>query len=368
MNKDFRLALSSSLLVALGTVACEDEAAVVTAEPHPTIIEVIPEHFLSADHCVDAPGGVRTYVATLFDVMDTDDGDESKHEDEVDDFALPSSDVVPCSRSIAFGWVVPGRSYRTEIQAFDRDDLQVLTPGTPVVVDSSNGQPVEPRWTTRCYPTRAEATLTQRARPCDDLLMGEVGGTTSPTVVEVGIEAALAEVPCGQAEGEIDSFVVRRAGVELGRATCGERVRLETLTPGEFVELEVLAFSAASPETAALGGLCSSSVVAGVTLEANCSPFQAKGAIALDVPALLSLLGARCDANFSSFTFTLDGGADSKSIKASACGGTTSFASLAPGPHTVEATLVLRDGSSQALECTANVEPGLAAAPDCHTL
>jgi hypothetical protein len=368
VNKDFRLALGSSLLVALGTVACEDEAAVVTAEPHPTVIEVVPQYFLSADRCVDAPGGVRSYLATLFDMMST-------VEDETDDFALPSSEVVPCSRSIAFGWVVPGHSYRTEIQAFDRDGLQVLTPGVPVVVDASNGyQPVLPRWTAHCGPTRAEAALTQRAIPCKDLQLAEPGGTTNPTVVEVGIEAALTDVPCGQADGEIASFLVRRAigpldpAIEVGRAACGERVRLETLTPGEFVELEVLAFSSTSSETAILGGICSSTVVAGVTLTAHCSPFQAKGAITLDVPTLLAAAGARCDASLTSFSVTLDGGADSRSFRASSCAGTNSFASLAPGTHTLEAALVVRDAAPLTLLCTAKVEPGLAAAPTCHTL
>src|SRR5262245_38280501 len=52
--------------VALG--ACSEEEVPVVRIAHPTLVEVRPEEFLGAVACRDAPGAMRSYVATVYDV------------------------------------------------------------------------------------------------------------------------------------------------------------------------------------------------------------------------------------------------------------------------------------------------------------
>lgn len=366
MNKDFWLARGSLLLAALGTLACEEEEPITTVEPHPTIMEVVPAAFVSAQQCVDAPGGVRTYVATLYDESTTvyeDDDPPPGTPKKVTElgFAMPSSEIVPCSSSVAFGWVTPNREYWARIQAFNRNDLVLLEKGVPVVLDATTLEPVEPTWQADCAPTRAEGGITKRFFDCPDLL---AGGVTTPTVVEVGIEAALGRTTCGEGADQIASFVVRRAGVELGRAACGERVRVEDLTPEEFVEFDVQTFSAGSEE-AALGGTCATTVVAGVTLQAHCNPFVKQGAIAFDVGDLLAATGASCDATLKSLLVSLDGGTKSLTFTKATCKGQATFTGLEPGPHELEVTAMVNADEPVVVTCPASVEPGLAATPAC---
>ncbi len=102
---------------------------------------------------------MRRYVATLTDVS-PGPGDAPLN------FTLPSSalqidssdatsesiryEPVPCSDSVEFGLVVTGHYYWAKIDGYDRDDLEMLEPGLPIVVDAKTRARVLPRWTTTC--------------------------------------------------------------------------------------------------------------------------------------------------------------------------------------------------------------------------
>src|SRR5690349_15975654 len=58
-----------AVLLTWGLLAgCTDTTVPVGGVYHPTLIEVSPSEFLGDIPCVDAPGAMRTYVATVYDV------------------------------------------------------------------------------------------------------------------------------------------------------------------------------------------------------------------------------------------------------------------------------------------------------------
>lgn len=121
--------------------ACQDNTTLITGEAAPTAISVDPALFLGGVPCLPAPGSLTYYVATLYDSYETRNGTQ--------EFALPSSGPVPCNERVQFEWVVPGRQYVADIQAYDQTGLRPLVPGSPVLV-GDDGQIVEPRWTSCC--------------------------------------------------------------------------------------------------------------------------------------------------------------------------------------------------------------------------
>jgi hypothetical protein len=60
------------------------------------MIVVDPRQFDDGVPCVAAPGGMRVYVATLFDIEPDNDASI---------FTLPSSPPTPCTTSVGFGYV-----------------------------------------------------------------------------------------------------------------------------------------------------------------------------------------------------------------------------------------------------------------------
>jgi hypothetical protein len=139
--------------VALGLAACVDSGGGDTGIVYPTLIAVAPEDFLGRNvRCTNAPGGLRRYVATLYDVTVEGEG-----------FALPSSGPVDCLLEVKFGFasnklgpVVPGHRYVARVDGYDRTDIRPLGPpdvansGSPVMVDATTGEYVPPRWTSTC--------------------------------------------------------------------------------------------------------------------------------------------------------------------------------------------------------------------------
>jgi hypothetical protein len=131
--------------VAAGLAACVDSGGGNTGIVYPTLIAVAPEDFIGRLRCTNAPGALRRYVVTLYDV--TDEGEA---------FALPSSGPVDCLLEVKFGFVVPGHRYVARVDAYDRIDIrplgapEVANSGSPVMVDTATGEYVAPRWTTAC--------------------------------------------------------------------------------------------------------------------------------------------------------------------------------------------------------------------------
>lgn len=192
LASSLRRALRLSALAA-SLIACSGSGSTSTALPHPTVIEVSPLEFASTPACDAGPGSLKRYIATLIDVTPGTTADSAPV-----DFVLPSSalqvesagsihyEPIPCRRSVFFGWVAPGHSYRTELLGYDRDDLQLFEEGFPIAVDPVTRAVVEPRWTATCggdsgdgssdggagsvpeRTVRAESDLTRTVRYCGD--------------------------------------------------------------------------------------------------------------------------------------------------------------------------------------------------------
>ncbi|HEX2878733.1 MAG TPA: hypothetical protein VHO25_04275, partial [Polyangiaceae bacterium] len=127
-------------LGAFALFGCDDSSGGNPIPPPPTMIVVDPEQFDTAVACVAAPGAMRLYVATLFDV--TDDSDSVPQ--------LASSPPTPCTIPVGFGYVEPGRKYRAEVDGYDVDNLEPLTAGNRLLQHEDTGELVAPRWRASC--------------------------------------------------------------------------------------------------------------------------------------------------------------------------------------------------------------------------
>lgn len=285
------LTWSSFCAVACLLAGCESDDVVDTTIEHPTLVEVAPETFLGSLPCSDAPGAVQRYVATLTDVTETGDAGVERR------FTLPSSQPLSCTRAVGFSFVVPGNRYMASIDAYDRSDISPLAPGLPDMVDPS-GARVAPRWTSRCEtPVTAVRQRSQRARGCTPLVDQAPAGDTA---VSVDLSGALGDFECGSDAGQIVTYSVRLEYLnpDLTGSTqtgdCGEPLVFGDLVPGEPVTLSITAFEAGALEPT-LGTTCTATTVERVTTAAVCEPLVGAGAVAIDVPALLSAFDLSCD-------------------------------------------------------------------------
>jgi hypothetical protein len=357
-----KVSLAAGVVYCSLSIACSDRDSSGTEEANPTLVEVDPSAFLGDVPC--APGALRTYVATLFDMTSLGEG-----EGATSYVQLPSSGPVPCNRSVAFGLVVHRHAYAVRIEGYGRDDLIEAAPGIPVLVDPSSREPVEPEWTTGCGNPPpdtssdgardrvvSEYRSTRRLESCPPLVRTS---PSRPTVVEVGLDAGTCS-----ATG-VERFSVRRQGVELGGAACGETIELADLTPGEFVGVELLAYTP-SAEAPSHGTTCSAKAQSGLRVRASCSALSSKGSIQVDVSKLLQALNVSC-ADVSEISLSLaESEATPVRLTREKCRGIASFAALAAGDYTVRASaVVLVPPLSRAASCLATVEPGLAASAQC---
>jgi hypothetical protein len=374
LPKGFGSAASRAALF-LASVGCSSGTSSATTHSNPSILEVSPEEFSDDVPCAPG-GGLRQYVATLWDVTPKHDlpgtgGAENSGgaSGVVVPFALPSSLPTRCEQGVGFGWVISGHSYYATVEGYDRDDLDVLAPGIPIVVDRATREPVKPRWVTSCgsqnEPVRAESQATRRLTDCENW-RGDTPQT--PTRVQVDISDALGQTACGAEAGFLDSFSVRRDGVIVGSAACGEQVVLEDLVPQEFVSLDVLGYEAGATAPR-FGTSCTATALSGVTLQATCEPLSETGTLAIDVDAALDAMGTRCDSDLASLVLDLGGGVTKQlTLGPNDCRGTAHFFDLVPGDYTVTITAQLKQGEPLGAECSASVEPGLASEALCEKL
>lgn len=351
-----RLLLAMPAVIAWGNVACSDGSGGSVVTPAPTLIEVSPAAFLGSVPCGEQPGTLRTYTATLTDVTLG-----------MEEFRLPSSAPVDCTRSVVFGnrpgelqWLVPKHSYVATIQGYDRalDELVQAASGSDVLLDAATGAPVAPRWTTRCDPVRSESQLTRRVQRCEPLATEEPPG-------EASIEVVLPLEECAEMEPPLEEFVVRRGGEVIGRAPCGESVTVLSVPSGAFATLELLAYAADS-EVAAAGTLCTAQALAGARVSAVCDELTSKGSISVAVESVVAALGVPCR-ELAELTLTLEEvDVPALRVPGGECRGVTGFGDLDPGPYTIVVQPVLLGSTvPNPVRCTAEVEPGLSATPVC---
>lgn len=352
--------LSGALCLAAG---CGGSSGTTTPIPRPTLVEVFPGEFLGDVSCLDAPGALRVYVATLIEVVCPDPVVDESDLDPPRG-PLPSSGPVSCYQPVGFGSVEPGRCYDADIQGYDRDDLIARAPGQPELVERATRESVAPRWTTHCGDDRtpaatAETQLTRRVHGCGPFAADGL----SPTGVAVDPSAALGSLECSA----IDHFEVKQGGESLGEIGCGESLLLEDRTPGEHLELEVLAFESPDAEAPSYGTTCSATAQAGVIVPATCDRLSDRGAVAVSLTLALTSVGMSCSASLDLLTLTLvDGGREPLRFDAEACQGTAQFSDLTPGSYSIEVeALGASDGTPARASCTAEVEPGLVALASC---
>ncbi len=291
------------LLAAAWLSACADDVSRGGETQLPTRMIVQPADFLGQVPCLDAPGAMRSYQVTIFDVTPDllEEGVEGS-------FPLPTSSIVPCELVVGFQFVAPGHRYVAQVAGFaaPAEELRQPSPGFPAVVDEA-GLVVAPRWTTTCHGSRealtaatqsggtggeggAGADVAQGAlavlnaqvpiRGCEPLQdLGE-----SPTGIVVRLDPTLSGLRCGDGPGAIASFTAEGPDSPAGTysAACGDAIVIAPLPPARDVTVDVIARGAEDPGAGGAGGMGSDPTEAPGTWVTRCQARTAAGAL---VPA-----------------------------------------------------------------------------------
>ncbi len=151
------------LVLCFALPGCFDSDDGSTSTLGATVVALRPADFLGSMPCAAGPGTVESYVATFTDVTGRGDPDAAAP------FELPSSGVTSCHQAVGSAFAVAGHQYVARISAYDRpsDQLQPLTPGSPILVSKIDGSVVQPRWTSECNePVYSVQFVTQYVRGC----------------------------------------------------------------------------------------------------------------------------------------------------------------------------------------------------------
>jgi hypothetical protein len=225
------------------------------------MIVVDPEQFDTAVACVAAPGAMRLYVATLFDV--TDDSAAAPQ--------LASSPPTPCTIPVGFGYVEPGRKYRAEVDGYDVDNLEPLTAGNRLLQRGDTGELVAPRWRASCgnplpdgqggdggdlsfLKGPAEAFLNASVTVMGCTPFSDDGTTALGTSIRVDLSQALGALSCGDGPGQVASYQVsqRDSATAPISMSCGSAVSFDQLAANQTYFFDVLAFEGAASVDAAV--------------------------------------------------------------------------------------------------------------------
>jgi hypothetical protein len=367
---------------------CSETTVPAQGVYHPTLIAVAPAEFLGPIPCIDAEGGMRAYVATVFNTEYLPDGspvtaDDVASGDAVSGptpgvgcnadaepgtspratvgFALPSAGPVACENPVTVSRVVENHRYRAEIEGYDRADLVALAPGVPILVDPSTGERVTPRWRFSCgddCPEHAHVALTRAIDNCK-LLPGSEGAPSGPAAVTIAPDA-LTGATCGSDPGEVERVEVSYDAFGQSATVsgaCGDSIELDDVPVRGTLTISVLAYEAGNPEPR-WGSTCTALPTSGLTVPATCAPLHDEGALVVDPAQALGALGYDC----SSLTdlpgeLELALGNDQRFVEASNCSQAVRFSGLQVGPAAVLATL--RSGTTELgqASCGATVVP-----------
>jgi hypothetical protein len=397
-----------AVLLAWGVLAgCSETNVPIGGVYHPTLVEVSPAEFLGGIPCVDAPGAMRTYVATVFDVEFDETGAPVDYTLPADQgaggqggaagnesgdatvdtcpglaartrgFPLPSSGPVSCKNAIAFARVVEPHRYRAEVhgyEGFGPTELGALAPGVPSLVRLDTGERVEPRWTISCgdtCPATARSFLSRRVENCT--LVADTGSEpTGPSSVSVSLtDATLDELACGTGAGEVDHFEVHH-GTTVESVPCGETLTITDTGSRGTLELELLAYEADNP-LARWASSCSATLVRGLDVSATCTPLSDRGALAVDPAVALAPLGLDCagllalPGELELRLVDLDGnpvGAP-RYVSPESCSKSTQFAGVKSGLSRARGRLLAGGSELGRVECSASVIPGTATPAAC---
>jgi hypothetical protein len=370
---------------------CSSTAATTVSVTHPTMIEVSPEDFLGDVPCSNN-GGLRRYVATLFDTNQTSggvggQGGDAAAEAEAgqaagaggaapEQFQLPSSVPTPCLAAVGFGFVVPTRHYRVEIDGYDTDDLAPRASGARQMVSPapSDEEPVtpllRPSWSARCERAIAVDSTIIRADHCSPFTAASSSTTGS---LRVGLGPLLGDLKCGSKPGEVEQLSVSidagptDARVQNVACSANAEALFEDLPARQRVSVYLTAQSAnADPTKPLAGAACTGNTLPGASVDAECSQLSQVGTLRVDLSGALALLSLTCKASdVSDVQVRVPGEEKPQSFPPPAC--------LQPFDHgfpagtaVVGVTVAKGDQQRGALTCHADVAPGTLVTAKCE--
>jgi hypothetical protein len=356
---------------------CTTDTVPEASVTHPTMIEISPDSLLGAVPCTEG-SGLQRYVATLIDV--TADDDETVAYDG--DFALPSSPPTPCLSGVGFGFIVPGRQYRAQIDGYDTSVLSPRAPGSDEMVDVVPESPrdldearrqiaaanvVKPKWQTTCSATTA-VYLTVVQAVCAPFDAKEDGTTE----LRLSVPQLLGELECGSEAGQIESFSVsvRLVGEDEPRVLevacdAGSEIVLTDLPGKAAVQAFVSAFSAGSTEPLA-GAECEGVTFQSSSVTGSCGELSQLGTLRVDLGQALQAAGLSCDASsVGDVQVLVPGEAKARSFPPPDCLRPFDFG-FAGGAAAVTVTALDGNESELAsLTCGGEVVPGSLVRADC---
>ncbi|MCC6556786.1 MAG: hypothetical protein IT372_27835 [Polyangiaceae bacterium] len=326
----------------------------------PTAIVVDPIAFLGDVQCSDAPGAMRSYVATITDR--TDPGAL---------FTLPSSPPVPCSQPVQFRYVVPDHVYTAEIDGYEQrvQDLVPLNgPGSGSRhIQDQTGAPVSPRWTTFCTDAAARDGVSTLAGACDPL---QDRGTPGATAIRLDPTAALGDLRCAAEGGQIAAFdILPESGglppvVGVACPPVAPVLYDAGLSAGITYSFRV---EATGLDGTVYGAACSALAADGITATATCDPLSASGALTIPVGAALQAAGLVCaPGSAATYVATLQVAGPALQSPPLPCSERAHFTPLAPGSY--EASVEIRgdDGAPLAtVTCAGDVSAGTSVVATC---
>jgi hypothetical protein len=313
-------------------------------------------------------------VVTLFDITD-----------EARVVTLASSEPVPCSQGARFRHILAGNTYLAEVDAYDAPASALIPAGTP----SPDGQaadpnaqqglagsgsrhmllkatkaPIAPRWTTKCdeRQSRTEATIGFDA--CDALTYS---GSPAPTSIALDPKAALGDLACASAGGEVATVDITPIDAALPAAlgvACGASpiVFDAGLAPGQVYSFRLEARAEAGGEVR-WGSTCFAAADEAIQTKASCDPFSSTGSVEVDAEALASA-GLVCEGEVKAFQATIEPlGISSGPVP---CGHSARFLAIEPGMYDVILRQVGPTGPEAfGVTCSAVVAPGASSKVAC---
>jgi hypothetical protein len=343
----------------------------------PTSIVIDPVAFLQGIPCSDAPGAMRSYVATITDRADTDPATPGTQA-----FTLPSSGPTPCSQRVQFRYVVSGHTYTAEIDGYELPADQL----TPAGGDGSGSRQMDaqdemgslveasPRWRIRCGERTVQEGSALVLEDCE-ILKDE--GSSAPTAIRVDPSAALGGLRCAGEGGEIASFDVKPTTGGLPAVLgvpCPPAASVTYdvgIVPGQVYGFRIEAAGASST----YGSACEAIAVEGVTVPAVCGLLSSQGALGIPIGPVLQDAGLACPGGIESYVVLLESLASPPAVdpihsSAVPCDEDARFAPLPPGPYQAAVTGIPPDPDQDnppiaIAACAGEVIPGATTVATC---
>lgn len=233
-----------------------------------TSVTLGPEAFLGQVPCSNAAGALRSYVATLTDITQGEDGKADLA------FDLPSSAPIPCSNRAIFRYIVADHAYGATLEGYDLDasELAPLSPGSRTMLRKADQTPVVPRWKAACDPviTSLDENVAFSDAQCSKLQ--DQG--SSLTGIKVIPTASLGLLACGGKDG-LASFNISPTAPALPPllgVACegGVAEYTQGIEPGATYTFNLDAYTAEGKKFGSSS--CAARTREGLTVIAACAP------------------------------------------------------------------------------------------------